>query len=54
MVYDRDGVKLGHGGASTPIILREIAPVVKAYDRVVVAGDLNLFPKGLLGLGIFV
>lgn len=47
MVYDAYGDKVGHGGESTRIILREVAPVIRAYDRVVVAGDLNLWPAYL-------
>jgi len=47
MVYDAHGNKVGHGGASTPIVLQEIAPVLREYKRVVVAGDLNLWPSSL-------
>lgn len=56
LTLDEAGVNVKHGRRSTPLILDEIAPIVRAYERVVVAGDLNLWPcdkpKGFERLGL--
>jgi hypothetical protein len=42
-----DGSKCGHGGHSVPALISSIRPLLdsKRGDRVVVAGDMNLWPR---------
>jgi exonuclease III len=44
ITMDVQGNSVGHGRRSVPQLLREVAPVVDKADRVVVAGDFNLWP----------
>jgi len=47
LTVNLDGASVGHGRYAVPAMLEEIEPVVRTYDNVVVAGDLNLWPKDL-------
>jgi len=42
---DREGRSVGHGRESIPLLLDEAAPFIKGSQRVIVAGDFNLWPR---------
>ena len=42
---DAQGKKQGNGAASTDQMLREIAPIVDRYPKLIVGGDLNTLPS---------
>ncbi len=44
LTRDLRGRSVGHGGFSVPAMLGAAARTIASYDRVVVAGDLNLLP----------
>ena len=47
LTVDATGKSCGHGGHSVPTLLRAIEPIVNSgrRDRIVLAGDFNLWPR---------
>ena len=45
MLVDARGERVGSGRISVPLMLEEVAPIVRAHRNVVVAGDFNIWPN---------
>ena len=45
MLVDAQGERVGSGRISVPLMLEEVAPIVRAHRNVVVAGDFNIWPN---------